>query len=129
MKSVIKLLACLILLSGTSAFACDGDEIPYSAEIIPRESYETKNDFDTFLIKLPYIDKGSKLSSIFYFNGAASIPIQFSEQDESNKVSAYFYSTIAHMTKAKFEARYHALPAKDGSLALCVKTQVIKFGI
>ena len=129
MKSSIKLFACLILLGGAPAFACKGNGIPYSAEKIPRESFEARNDFDTFLIKLPYIYKGSKLSSIFYFNGSASIPIQFSEQDENNEVSAYFHSKIAHMKEIEFEASYHPLPAKDGSLALCVKTQVIKFGI
>ena len=129
MKLFVKLLACLIFLNGAPVFACKGDEIPYTAEKVQREPFEPESDFDTFLIKLPYIYKNSKLSSIFYYSGEASIPIQFSEQDESNEISAYFYSTEAHMKTAKFEASYYLLPTKDGSLAACLKTQVIKFGI
>lgn len=129
MRFVFKSLGLLFSIHACSTFACVDSDIPYTTEIIAKEAYESKDSFEEFIVKLPYIHKGWKLERIGYSNGTVNIPIHYSEQDEKGYVTVYFFATVDGVKAAKVEAIYHPLPTQDGEWAMCAKGQVIEFGI
>ena len=127
MKSVIKLLALQFAINACSAFACVDNDIPYTAEIVAKEAYESKDSLESFLVKLPYIHKGWKLERIGYSNGTVSIPIHYSQPDEDGYVSVYFYATLESVRAAHVGAIYHPVPIEEDAWAMCAKGLVIDF--
>ena len=125
MISTIKYSLIFLFLAYSSfSYACSKFEIPYSTEI-----FKDEDELNGVLVRLPNTYKQWVLDVVIYRTDSFHIPMRLSNPDKDGYVTTSFFTTIKSLKDAKVEASYKLKPKEDGSISLCIKSQVIKFDI